>query len=112
MTDFRSEWEEAAPAKSPGSSGGDFLSEWNEAAPTRAALTHKPATKAADDASAQAAGPIPESSGPDATDQVLRSMVQNTGASIIAGWRGMSELAQGRGMEEAANAVNEELENR
>lgn len=39
-------------------------------------------------------------------------MMQNTGAGIIAGWRGMSELAQGRGMSEAADAVNEELENR
>jgi len=39
-------------------------------------------------------------------------MVQNTGASMIAGWRGMATLATGGTLDDAANNVNEELENR
>lgn len=54
---------------------------------------------------------------PDAADQIIRSMVQNTGAGIIAGWRGMATLATAGGdfqsrMKLAADAANEELEGR
>lgn len=34
------------------------------------------------------------------------------GAQIIGGWRGLTELAQGHGIDAAANAVNQEIQNR
>src|SRR4029077_11632528 len=98
----------AKPDRAPRSSG-DPLAEF-DATP---AVAPKQTPKAARDASAQGQQPVSAAVGqPDAADQVLRSMVQNTGASIIAGWRGMATLATGGTLDDAANNVNEELENR
>lgn len=40
------------------------------------------------------------------------SMVSGIGSNIIGGWRGLAELARGGSMEDAANAVHAEVENR
>jgi hypothetical protein len=90
---------------------GDFLSEF-DATP---AAPEKP--KAAPKGAAAAAGVNIHALGtkpgePDPYDQVARSIVQSTGAGIVAGWRGMATLATGGTLDDAADNVNEELEHR
>jgi hypothetical protein len=91
----------------PETSSGDPLKEFDAtpAKPKAAAKVTAPA-----EAGIHSFGTKPGE--PDAVDQVIRSMVQNTGAGIIAGWRGMATLATGGTLEDAANNVNEELETR
>jgi hypothetical protein len=86
----------ARPAPAPGNPLAEFDA-------VKAPEARKPAEKKP----AETATP-----GGDAADQIIRTMVQNTGAGIIAGWRGMSTLATGGTLEDASANVNEELENR
>lgn len=98
MTDPLREFDETAAPEGK-ISRSDPLAEF-DATPTKAAAKQP--------APAQAKA----SAGGDAADQVVRSVVQNTGAGILAGWRGLATLATGGTLEDAANNVNEELKNR